>query len=325
MQLISAILLLFSIILFVGTLLFVGLWHRSHAQTKLLHSIRDGIGNIGISTIVEFPSTTAPMAALLDEEYPRHEVIVVADLQVENSPFSQIKRRFQLVGVNHNHLKGVRGLYRSRHRAFRRIVLVDIDSASRHLACDAARAIASYDYLLHLENESIIQSGAITYCANLIASHPHTSNISVSTIVGAKAQLERCDKSAKMEQKPLLTGRILAWRNHSLTPLIIAIALPVAISFIAHATASRLLLFAAAITALALVCLTYISCCLVFKKSLFATLSTIIESFYRFMIERAQRVYRRYARYAKEKSPSQPIFAINTKRTKRDKYDREAN
>ncbi len=325
MQLISAILLISSLVLLGGALFFVGLWRRAHYKTQLLYSIRDGIGNIGISTIVEYPSTTEPIIALLDEEYPRCEVIVVTDLQAENSPLSHLRRKFQLVGVNHSHLKGARGVYRSRHRAFRRMVLIDMASKFRYSACSVAKAIASYDYVLRLENDSIIQSGAIAYCANIIASYPHIDNISLSTIVGAKARLERCDKSDETERKSLLTGRILAWRRPSLAFPLVAVALPAIVLLIAHATTDRLLLFTAVTIALALMALIYISCCLVFEKSLFSTLSTIIESFCRFMVEKGRALSRIYARRTRARALSQPIIAINIKRTKRDEYDREAN
>lgn len=325
MQLISAILFLFSLILLGGALFFARVWRRAHSKTQLLYSIRDGIGNIGISSIVEYPTTMEPIIALLDEEYPRSEVIVVTDLQAENSPLAHLTRKFQLVGVNHSHLKGVKGLYRSRHRAFRRMVLIDMPSKFHHLACDAAKAIASYDYALRFENESVIQSGAVAYCANIVATYSHIDNISLSTIVGAKARLERCDREYMSERKSLLTGRILAWRKPSLAYPLIAAAMPAIVLLAAHATTDRLLLVTAATIALALMALIYISCCIVFEKSLFSTLSTIIESFYRFMVEKGRALSRLYARRTKEETLSQPIIAINIKRTKREGYDREAN
>ena len=325
MQLISVILLIFSLVLLVGALLFVVLWRRANAKTRLLYSIRDGIGNVGISTVVEYPTTAEPIVALLDEEYPRSEVIIVADLQANNSNLAHLTKRFQLVGVNHNHLKGVRGFYRSRHRAYRRIVLVDMPLKCRHSACKVAKTIASYDYILRLESESVIQSGAIAYCANIIASYPHIDNISLSTIVGAKVRLERCDRSEEPERKSLLTGRILAWRKPSPIFPIVAITLPAIVLFMAHATMDRLLLFSAVAIAIALMALIYISCCLVFEKSLFATLSTIIDSFCRFMVERWRIFSRISAKWRSERALSQSVVAINTKRTNRDYYDREAN
>ena len=94
MQLISTLLFILSLILLAGAVLFIRLWHRSRKNTSPIKLVREGFGHIGISAIVEYPETTAPLLSLLDEEYPHSEAVIVTDLQRNNDTFGELVRNF---------------------------------------------------------------------------------------------------------------------------------------------------------------------------------------------------------------------------------------
>lgn len=294
MQLISTILLLLSLIMLGGAILFVTLWHRAHRKTAIVQMLREGIGHIGISAIVEYPDTPSPLLALLEEEYPHSEAVIITDLQHYLSPFGELIGRFHLVRVNHSHLGGVRALYRSRHRAFRRVVMVDLPIEHRMRATNIAKRVASYDYILRLEGESLVARNAITYCANIIASHRTTDDISLESFVGAKAVLERSDTPKHRERVHLRSGRVLAWNKERYLLSGIALFLPSAMVAIAYLSGSKVVLITAWLTTLAIGVFLYISYRVVAEKSLFATLGTILHNFYRFLVEQVKNFHYLY-------------------------------
>ena len=81
MQLISALFFALSLLSLVGAVVFVAVWYRSCRLATIVCRMREGIAHIGVSAVVEYPETSAPLIALLEEEYPRSEAIVITDLQ----------------------------------------------------------------------------------------------------------------------------------------------------------------------------------------------------------------------------------------------------
>ncbi len=290
MQLISTLLFLLSLLMLGGAILFLALWHRSYHKTALAQMVREGIGNIGISVIVEYPDTPAPLVALLEEEYPHCEAIIIIDLETNRTTFEELIPQFRLVGVNHSHLEGVRALYRSRHRAFRRVVMVDLPIEYRSHALDVAKKVAAFDYTLHLDGECQIARNAIAYCANIIASHPTTKGLILEAIVGANAQLERTDLAPHHETHTLLTTRALAWRNTTPLFLILAITLPAIAILFAHISGERTLILAALVLVIVFGPLLYISCRVVTDKGLYSTTNTIVKNFSLFMLEQLKKL-----------------------------------
>lgn len=294
MQLISTLLFIFSLVIFVGALTFLILWHRLHRKSGTIKVLREGIGHVGISAIVEYPDTPAPLISLLEEEYPRSEAIIVIDLQSTCSMFTDLIERFHLVKVNHSHLKGVRTLYRSRHRAFKRVVMIDLPTEYRSHATNTAKRVASFDYVLHLPGECQIEYNTLTYCANIIALHPITKAISLKSIIGAGARLERTDLAPRNATTRILTDRALAWRKSTPLFLVLAISTPAAAISLAHFSGEQLLAFTAIITCLTFGLLLYVSCRVITKKGLYATTNIIIKNFCRFLIERMKNFYYLY-------------------------------
>ena len=312
MQLISTLLLALSLTIFVGAVTFLILWHRLYHKCAIAKVLREGIGHIGISAVVEYPDTTAPLMALLEERYPRSEAIIIIDLQESRPIFEELIQLFHLVKVNHTHLKGVRTLYRSRHRTFKRVVMVDLPTEQRFHTTSIAKRVASFDYVLHLPGECQIEYNTLTYCANIIALHPTTNAISLKSIIGAGAHLEYTDQAPRDSTTRVLTHRALAW--HKTTPifLILAITLPSAITLLARISGERSFIISAIVTALTFGMLLYLSCRVVTKKGLYTTTNTIVKNFCRFLVERMKNFYYLYKeRKPQEKRPTESLELLN--------------
>jgi hypothetical protein len=290
MQLISALLFVLSVVVLAFAVLFVRRWHKGRERASVVRLLREHIEHIGISAVVEYPDTPRPLLALLDEEYPRSEAIVVTDLQHYLSSFGELIRQYNLVRVNHTHLEGVRALYRSRHRAFRRVVMIDLPTKYRSRATTIAKRVASYDYILRLEGESIVARNALSYCANIIASQCTTSDFSLESIVGANVLLERSDTQQQGRRIHLRSGRILAWQKARIMLTIATLSLPALIVLVAHIAESRLILLTALLSSGAIAAFLYISCRVVAEKSLFATFGIILHNFYRFLVEQIKKI-----------------------------------
>ena len=293
MQLISLILFVSALATLLCAILFVGRWHYISSRSTIGQMVREGIGQIGISAIVEHPSTSAPLLSLLEQEYPHSEIIVVAEVK-PNSPFAELIGQFRLIRVNHNPHSHIRALYRSRCRAYRRVVVIDLPKEYRSEALKEARDVASFNYILRLQGECEVARNTLTYCANIIASHPIAEGISLKTIVGAEASLERTDTSQEPPTIRLVSDRILAWRKASPPLLPLVTLLPAALITAAHLLKERLLLATAAIVALVVVTLLYLSWRVMAEKDLFATTNTIIVDFYRFIVEHIKKIYYLY-------------------------------
>ena len=294
MQLISFTLFTLALITFLGALHFVSLWHKANRQIRTLPTLREGINHIGISAIVEYPHTTAPLIALLEEEYPFSEAIIITDLKRYGSALGEIITQFSLIKVYHNHLTGVRTLYRSRHRAYRRVVLIDLPTEQSKRATKVGKDVAAYDYVLCLEGKSNIARNTLAYCANLIASHPTAKVVSLKSLIGASARLEKVGKPRREHTIHLSASRALAWRRTKPLLTLFAISLPAIIITMAHIFGDKVLMLTAVIVLLTLSTLLYLSCRVVTEKGLFATTGTIIENFYRFIVERVRNFHYLY-------------------------------
>lgn len=148
---------------------------RACARRRLvasLHGVRAGaVGRIGVSLLLTGPITLRRIEELLAVEYALYEVVAVLDGTRHEELFAALVARYRLIRVEYHPtgelpVRGIRALYRSRTRCFRRLVLVDFaaDEASDGVsfpACDAAAEVASYDYLLPLRPGERLTDGAI--------------------------------------------------------------------------------------------------------------------------------------------------------------------
>ena len=277
----SILLLFFSVTMLVGAVLFVAWWHRTYRKVALVHTLREDIGHIGVSAIVAYPKTPAPLVALLEEEYPRSEAVIITDLQGGNPRLGELVERYHLVKVDHSHLEDVRALYRSRHRAFRRVVVVDLPMAHWRQASAIGREVASYDNILYLKGESIVEPNALTYCANVVALQRSADGFMMKSIVGADAHLEReCEGVANVLY--LRSDCPLAWRRESLLSAMMMALAPLIMVPIVMLSHSWILVVSAEIVVAIMLLFLYVSFRVETKKSLLVRLRTVFQNFCRF-------------------------------------------
>ena len=286
MQLISFLLLLLSTLMLVASVVYVVWWHRTYRRVPLVHLLHEDIAHIGISAVVIYPETSAPLVALLEESYARSEAVVVADLQ-DNRRLESLICQFGLVRVVHSHLFGVRALYRSRKRLYRRVTVVDLPTEHRLQAERVGREVASYDNILYLTGESIVEPNVITYCANVVAQHHLSKGVLLRSAVGAEARFESGGVVNSTNIVRLRSDCPLAWRSDIGGLGLLALLLPLQMVSLATIFHSWPLLVAAVLLVVNVAMFIGESYCVVTEKSLLARLGTRFENLYHFWVERA--------------------------------------
>lgn len=158
-------------LLVVGSLGYLWLAQRD-AERRVWYGLQygalyDAIEDIGISALVVDDCSLERVDALLAVEYPRYEVVLVVNRQSRPTLFERLIDRFYLIRVEYHPtgelpVVGVRGLYRSRKRRFRRLVLLDLGCRlPRGRRLDVAADVATYEYLLPVPRSVVFSQGAI--------------------------------------------------------------------------------------------------------------------------------------------------------------------
>ena len=120
------------------------MWHDRIITLSVVPET-DVVGNIGVSMLCLHPNDVRVVEAMLASRYPASEVVVMLDSASEL--FALLRQRYALCDVRCDRTT-IRALYRSRHKAFRRLVVVDSLVSTRASMLDVAASISSYDYLL---------------------------------------------------------------------------------------------------------------------------------------------------------------------------------
>ncbi len=129
---------------------------RGRSRRALYERMR-GVGcnapeQLGLSVLLTECRSLHQIEALLTVEYARYEVVTVVDGEADAPLFTRLCRRYHLIRVEYRPTgdlptAGVRGLYRSRKRRFRRLVLLDMEPFARTVRLNGAADVASYEYL----------------------------------------------------------------------------------------------------------------------------------------------------------------------------------
>lgn len=150
-------------------------------RRRRLRSVRRGVlcdvgGGVGISLLCTDVSDLCQIADLLDTEYPRCETVLVLDGRQKPEEFRAVVAAYHLFRVDYRicgelPATGVRGLYRSRSRSFRRLVLIDRASSVAADDLDAAAGVAAYDYLMPVGAGQYLLPRAVERLAGEVAEH----------------------------------------------------------------------------------------------------------------------------------------------------------
>ncbi|MEG1623015.1 MAG: hypothetical protein RR330_06570 [Alistipes sp.] len=164
--------------------------HRGRLLTLRRGVLCDSRAGVGISVLCVGNCTLEQISNLLDVEYARYEVLVVIDAQRWPVLFRTLAVTYAMIRVDFQRsaelpVAGVRGLYRSRSRRFRRLVLMDRATTTLADDLDAAAGVAVYDYLLPVENSHHLMIGAIERLAAEISVFPEGQIKEVRSRFGA--------------------------------------------------------------------------------------------------------------------------------------------
>lgn len=160
------VLAIISVIAGVWAVLVVRACNKRRLQTETYGLICDMPEGVGISILCSGACDASWVERLLSDEYIYYEVIVVLDAREHSILFEELQRRYHLfrggaIPESEVPVSGIRALYRSRNRCFRRLVLVDSCQCSAEMAWNVALTVASYDYLLPLLGREELLSGSI--------------------------------------------------------------------------------------------------------------------------------------------------------------------
>ncbi len=169
-------------------------------ERRRLHTTMRGIGydaldELGISVLAVDGLVEGQLEALLSVEYPRYEVVIALAGDRPESTLTRCIEQYRLIKVEYHPtgelpVQGVRALYRSRKRRFRRLVVLDLKvDVPRVLRLNAAADVATYEYLLPVACGAKLASGAIELLISELDTLREESFEQVRTIVGRRATL----------------------------------------------------------------------------------------------------------------------------------------
>lgn len=178
------------------TLLFLVM--RARNKRRLLagaHGVAsDATDGIGISVLCTSSGDIAQIENLLSVEYAHYEVIVTLDARRHPVEAEELLARYRMIGVEWRPsgelpVEGVRSLYRSRKRCYRRLVVIDRTRDTPEGDFDAATVVASYDYVLPVREDQYLLPDAIARLVAEVGEQPLGALSLVQTRMGRPVML----------------------------------------------------------------------------------------------------------------------------------------
>ena len=173
--------------------------YRSESRRRLLaetyRTAVDAAGGAGISLLCG-QSDLQRLERLLDVEYPAYEVVAAMDANDDYESFMAVVEHYRMVRVSHSLSHelppaGIRALYRSRERRFRRLILIDKLSTVESDDRNASACYASYEYLWPLADGCLPAEDAVERLAVAVAEYENQDVALIRTDTGAPAALYR--------------------------------------------------------------------------------------------------------------------------------------
>lgn len=153
---------------------------RDARRRRLLLRCRptdDGAADTGISVLCSGCGSSGQVEQLLRPEYARYETVLALDAESCPELFRTLRTRYRMIRVNppcsgELPARAIRGLYRSRQRGYRRLVLVDRRRTAPCDDFDAAAEAAAHDYLLPLREGCLPLPRAVERLTAELAASP---------------------------------------------------------------------------------------------------------------------------------------------------------
>ncbi|WP_296005082.1 hypothetical protein [uncultured Alistipes sp.] len=127
----------------------------------------------GISVLCSGVRQSGQVENLLSTELVRYEVVAVVDAAHYPACFERLVDRYRMIRVEHVPsdefpARGVRSMWRSRKRCYRRLVLLDREETTQEEDFDAAASVATYDWLLPVHGAERLIPGAVERLAEVL-------------------------------------------------------------------------------------------------------------------------------------------------------------
>lgn len=129
---------------------------------------RDAVAEYGLSVLLPEGASVAQVMTLLMVDYGRYEVVVALDGVRDEVLLRELRMRYGLIAVTRPADAGrgravMQALYRSRVRAFRRLVVADVRSGRRSERLDVVTEVAAYELLLPLRQGVSLREGSVEW------------------------------------------------------------------------------------------------------------------------------------------------------------------
>lgn len=168
---------------------------RRRLLTETYRTTVDAVDGAGISLLCG-NADMRRIEHLLAVEYPACEVVATIDANDDYEAFVTLVRQYALVRIGRTlpgelPTVGIRALYRSRERRFRRLILIDKLASSDVDDRNAAACCASYEYLWPLADGCLPAENAVERLAVAVAECEVENVDVIRTDAGAPAALYR--------------------------------------------------------------------------------------------------------------------------------------
>lgn len=183
------------LVLAAATLLLLLLRARNRRLLMTAPGVRSALQEgPGISLLACGVTEEERIARLLCVEYARYEVVATIDGRRHPELFARLLDRYRMMAMEwlpdeRAHERGMRGVYRSRNRCFRCLVLIDSTAVCPTECFDIAATVASYDLLLPLAGDTVLLPGAIERLAAEYTALPGEGPDWIGNVVGAPVEL----------------------------------------------------------------------------------------------------------------------------------------
>ncbi len=284
MQLIALLLFIVALLLLVGAL--VSAWRRRDISADKLFDVehtllRNRVANIGVSMVLLAPRSIEAITNLLNTLYPATELVVTIDSHRQDALLRRLIERYAMIGVEHRHLIGcnshVTGLYRSRRRAFRQLVVIETEEAE--MSFEVAVAAATYDHILRVPRGAVLEEHAVGRMVAELGSAESIATTGVVSLTGATLQLMPRTGDNNIGIRYVV--RPLAWYDtRPAYALFVAIGITLGTAALALLTKEPLASAAAMSLCGVLLCAMCVAARMLSQKSLLRTFSAVVENFY---------------------------------------------
>ena len=144
----------------------------------------DAVGGVGVSILSLYPQSISAVVNLLDSRYPLSEVVVVLGEGKQHNLLQHLKIRYALVPCMAERC----AVYRSRERAYRRLVVVVTQEVQSEAELyDLAASSALFDYLMCVPSLYRLFPSAVGRVAERIAAEEVSE---VDVVTAAEAGIE---------------------------------------------------------------------------------------------------------------------------------------